>query len=108
MVGLPKSIIKKYGVTKKAWQVYRSGGSGSARTKTRGVTMAKRRVVRRRSGGARMGGMGGLIEPIMMGAIYGAVGKPLLNMAAQRLGGVNPQLTRAGISGVVYMLVPQA
>lgn len=45
MTKLPKSIIKKYGITKKAWSVFRSGRSSSTRAKTRGGThMAKRRA----------------------------------------------------------------
>lgn len=36
MTGLPRSIIKKYGVTKKAWQVFRGARSNSN-------TMAKRK-----------------------------------------------------------------
>ena len=45
MAKLPKSIIKKYGITKKAWQVFRSK-SGSSRSikKTKKVkTMVKRK-----------------------------------------------------------------
>lgn len=45
--GLPKHIIKKYGVTKKAWQVYKSGkskskGSSNPRTKMTAKTSKKR------------------------------------------------------------------
>jgi len=42
MAGLPKSIIAKYGVTKKAWQVFR-GTKKSRKTSTRGKTMARRK-----------------------------------------------------------------
>jgi hypothetical protein len=51
MTGLPKAIIRKYGVTKKAWQVYRgrrSGTRNSANQKAkREKNMTKRRSYRR-------------------------------------------------------------
>jgi len=55
--GLPKSIIKKYGISKKAWAVFRGkkrsrGSNPKTRTKTqkrRGFSLAKKR--RRRSNG---------------------------------------------------------
>lgn len=60
MAGLPKSIIKKYGVSKKAWAVYRGN--------KRGTTMAKKRRSRgfgrkssRRRGGSRGGMMSGWV-----------------------------------------------
>lgn len=40
LVGLPKSIIKKYGISKKAWAVYRGGRS---KPKKRVVYMPKKR-----------------------------------------------------------------
>lgn len=43
LVGLPKSIIKKYGISKKAWSVYRGGHSKHKKV----GSMAKRRVSRR-------------------------------------------------------------
>lgn len=49
MVGLPKSYIKKYGITKKAWSEYRKSKSKSKRTTTtrknnpKGKNMGKRR-----------------------------------------------------------------
>ncbi len=60
MPGLPKSIIKKYGITKEAWRVYRAGKplkAGSPKTKVskmakrkRGVAAAKTRYTRRAKG----------------------------------------------------------
>jgi len=42
MKKLPKAIIKKYGITKKAWQVFKS--KKTIKTKSRGLTtMAKKR-----------------------------------------------------------------
>ena len=67
MAGLPRSIIKKYGVSKKAWAVYRGNKSGSTRsaTKSRGASMAKRRSSRRSSSGGFGGGklMTGFYRP---------------------------------------------
>ena len=58
--GLPKSIIKKYGITKKAWRVYR-GRKGKKRTRsTRRSSNPKRRRKRnlpktkRRTGGKNL------------------------------------------------------
>lgn len=72
MVGLPKSIIAKYGVTKKAWQVFR-GTKNSKKTKTRGNTMAKRK-------GRFRGKKGGSLSPMEMAigsGIYG-FGRPMV------------------------------
>ncbi len=48
--GLPKSIIKKYGISKKAWKIYRSGRGSTRRaaikrskTKTKSGYVARRR-----------------------------------------------------------------
>lgn len=43
MTGLPSNIVKKYGIGKKAWAVYRSRGSGRMR---RSEGMARRRKSR--------------------------------------------------------------
>lgn len=45
--GLPKSIIKKYGITKKAWRIYRGRKSSKSKTRKRKVKKTVRR--RRRS-----------------------------------------------------------
>jgi hypothetical protein len=70
MIGLPKSIVKKYGVTKKAWQVFRHG-SKTRRTHTKKIGvihMAKRRG--HRSYGSKNVSVQGMILPAM---VYGAV-----------------------------------
>lgn len=65
--GLPKSIIKKYGISKKAWAVYRgkkSKGSNPRPKKARKVKkMARRRYSRKRS--RRSGGMTIPLAPII-------------------------------------------
>lgn len=47
MAGLPKSIIKKYGISKQAWSVYRSGNRKANKTKRRNrstvIPMPRRR-----------------------------------------------------------------
>jgi len=80
MVGLPKAIIKKYGVTKKAWAVFRGSKSSATKTrsrktrKTRGVkVMARRKSSRRRSSGGGFG-LGKLTsQKNLIGTIGGAV-----------------------------------
>lgn len=73
MAKLPKSIIRKYGITKKAWRVYRGRKSTTKKVKKRGIkTMARRRkrTVRARSRRRKYGGSVKLIQPDAM--IYGA------------------------------------
>lgn len=52
MKGLPKSIIKKYGISKKAWSVYKGTKRKSYKPKqtsiTRSKPMARRRYTRKR------------------------------------------------------------
>ena len=43
MAKLPKSIIKKYGISKKAWAVFRGKKSKSKAVKTRGFKMARKK-----------------------------------------------------------------
>jgi hypothetical protein len=50
MARLPKSIIKKYGISKKAWAVYRGKKSSKPKSKG-GRRMAKRKRSRRGSSG---------------------------------------------------------
>lgn len=80
MVGLPRAIIKKYGVTKKAWAVFRGRGSASPkrarravkrRARARGVVrMARRRGRSRSSGGLGLGG-GGMLGGTFKNALAG-------------------------------------
>lgn len=58
MSGLPKSIIKKYGVTKKAWSVFRNGKRGRRKRSKTGVTMAKKRKSSSRMSGVMSGIVG--------------------------------------------------
>lgn len=50
MVGLPQSLVKKYGISKQAWAAYRSMRGSS---KVGGRTMPKKKYASRRAGGRR-------------------------------------------------------
>lgn len=71
MAGLPRSIIKKYGVTKKAWSIFRSGrsprSSRSVKSTRRTSNMARRRGFKAKARSyARAGGnklMNGFYKP---------------------------------------------
>lgn len=73
MPGLPRSIIKKYGVSKKAWSVFRrQKGTTRTTTKRAGVKTMKRRGAVRRFVKRRSKGLGDL-GMIAGGMAYGAV-----------------------------------
>jgi uncharacterized membrane protein YeaQ/YmgE (transglycosylase-associated protein family) len=84
MAKLPKSIIQKYGITKKAWSVFR----GERRTKkVRGVSMARRtRSHRSRSRGGFGGGklMNGLYKP------QGIIGQAILGIGGAQVAALIP------------------
>jgi len=71
--GLPKSIAKKYGITKKAWRVYRAGkGKPKSKGKTKQSTSKRRKStkkVKNTSKGSRILGNMGLKGLIISGAI---------------------------------------
>jgi len=46
--GLPKSIIKKYGISKKAWSVYRGKKTRKSNPRPKKARKVKRRMARRR------------------------------------------------------------
>ncbi len=78
MTGLPKSIIKKYGVSKKAWKVYRStkkkSRGGYMPRKRASRSRPKTRVVYRRINYSRkkksgMGQWGGILGAFVYGAV---------------------------------------
>ena len=75
MAGLPKSIIKRYGISKKAWEVYRSQHKAARPASTGGKKVAKRRrasSTRKKSakrGGIRLLGNMGLKGMLMGGAM---------------------------------------
>lgn len=110
--GLPKSYIKKYGITKRAWAEYRkSSGSTRRRSKTSskrsGSTTAKRRRSSRRSkrrgGGRRPFGTVG-----WKGMLAGLVSLAFLRILIRRMFGAVPaeyvdsaSLVGAGVIGKV-------
>lgn len=77
MTGLPKSIIKKYGVTKKAWQVFR--GNKTVTKPTRMKTMARRGFKKHRSSSRGSSGIS-VMNVLLAGAVYGAVRPTIANM----------------------------
>lgn len=76
-MGLPRSIIKKYGVTKKAWQVYRGNKTPAKKeTKARSSNMAKRKAkqTNKRKLGFNMGGLLPLsTDELMIDFVAGAI-----------------------------------
>lgn len=102
---LPKNLIKKYGISKKAWSVFRG------QKKTGSIKMARhRRGFKRHSRSRSSGGRWGGLLPILGGAIYG-VARPYLNQAAQPLmakmpfGEYNNEILMGGSATVIKMLV---
>jgi len=74
---LPRSIIKKYGISKKAWAVFRGSRTTKkktrSKTKTRFYSMARRRKYKTHRKGAKSGfNMGGIMK-ILGGAAIAAV-----------------------------------
>lgn len=65
MAKLPKSIIKKYGISKKAWSVFRS--SKKNKSQSRGVSMAKRKTIKRKLGSRGSAKMNNVLK-IVVGA----------------------------------------
>jgi hypothetical protein len=91
MAKLPKSIIKKYGISKKAWKVFKSKKS-SARKKSKsqkikGVKpMARRRRYTKRRSYRRYSGTGNLTK-VAMGAVGWNFIEPFADTALTRFGG---------------------
>jgi len=107
MAGLPRSIIKKYGVSKKAWAVFRGSRSTTRKTK-RGGSMARRK----RSFGRKRGLMGGLLsQNNLIGTIGGAYLAPQLGITPQIGAAAGSYLIgKQGIKGaaVGYFIAPMA
>jgi len=104
MPGLPKSIIKKYGVTKKAWQVYRGklrrgkrkprSRVSNPKTKRRKRNLARRK--KRRGGGKSLQQqvfkwlrIGALVAPGAVVAVGPGTPKGKVNAAMELYTGVN-------------------
>lgn len=106
MVGLPKSYIKKYGVSKLAWRKFRAdkskprsrGASTMARKKTRRVSNRRRPAVKaRRSGRKKGGNWTPFIGAGLYGAMRGRVSTALLPLTAKMpLGGIADEAAMMG------------
>lgn len=101
MAKLPKSIIKKYGISKKAWSVFRGHKSKSKRRNT----MGKRKSYR------RSGGSSGLnLTSLLIAGVYGAA-RPTLKNAASSLtarmpfGNYNENVALGGAALVLPMFI---
>lgn len=103
---LPKNLIKKYGISKKAWAVFKKKKNG-------GVNMARYRkhsIRHRRGGHSRGSGLMSGLMPIIGGAIYGAA-RPYLNRAAAPLmakmpfGQYNNEILMGGAATVAKMFI---
>lgn len=70
MTGLPKSIIRRYGVTKKAWAVFRGSSSPNSTNKSKRGTRIMARKKHHRSYGRGKGAMGGLMAVAIGAAVY--------------------------------------
>ena len=62
--GLPKSIIKKYGISKKAWRVFRGKKSKSSTPRTSKTSRKVKKVARRRYSRKRSRRRGGMTIPL--------------------------------------------
>lgn len=88
MAKLPKSLIKKYGISKKAWAVFRAGkGKSKSRVRTssrktrktqsRGLYMAKKRRTSRSKSGF-MGKVGKILLGVGVAAAYEVFLSPMI------------------------------
>lgn len=90
MTGLPASIIKEYGVTKKAWSVFRGRhkhrstrvSHSRRRARRRSGFMARYRHSRRRRGGLGLGGGKALLKNVAVGMGAGVLVGGLLGVGA--------------------------
>ena len=117
--GLPKAIIKKYGITKKAWRVYR-GRKGKRRktTKSRKVSRTRRRNPTVKRGGGRVArrgffgklSMAGIIEDVAWGYIgpsflFGGLGSKAVPATRIVQGLAGHLMNRRGKDRLIYGLI---
>ena len=131
MAKLPKSIIKKYGITKKAWAVFRGQKSTRKTTVTKRRGGTRRRVVHRiKSAGRRYGGrarglLGGIAGGLTLknvafgtaglivterfqpygGAYRGPLNKVLIGIAGPMMGMDNRDMLTVGVKEGLATLV---
>jgi len=115
MVGLPRNIIKKYGVSKKAWAVFRGRKQRVKYSKVlrRGKTMARRyrRFGRRRRGGGGGFGLGRITS--MRNILYtlgGAYLAPSVGVSSNIGGALGGYLGTKSLLGAAagYFVAPYA
>jgi len=99
--GLPAHIVKKYGITKKAWRVYKAGKGGGKKKKGGG---GKKVVRRRRPKLFRTLGLKGVL---IGGAMYALVAY-LVRRFAPQAGAYTPALALAGAGLVKRSLLAPA
>jgi len=85
MARLPKNIIAKYGISKKAWQVFRST-RGSKKTQTKTTKRTGATMARKHKGKSKGSNMNDMIVMPVVGAAYGAIRQPVANMIPDFMG----------------------
>ena len=76
--GLPKSIIKKYGISKKAWAVFRGQKSKSSTPRTSKTSRKVKKMARRRYSRKRSRRSGGMTIPLaLVSGVAASVARPL-------------------------------
>ena len=89
LAGLPKNIIKRYGISKKAWAVYRSQHTAARPASTGGKKVAKRRRASSRRSSAKRGAKRGGIRLLgNMGLKGMLMGGAMLFASRSLLGGI--------------------
>jgi len=90
---LPKNIIKKYGISKKAWSIYRAR-KGKTRTASAGGKVARRRKTTSKSRTRRV--MSNQFTPAVGAFLYGAIREATLAKV------MDPILSRVPLPGTQY------
>ena len=104
---LPKSIIKKYGITKKAWRVYRGQKATKrkpVRRKTRTKTKTRVKYVARRRKKTYRKSRSSLSpkDAVLYGLGYGAVREPINQMVKKFTGNMALNVGDEVVLGALY------
>lgn len=100
MQKLPKAIIKKYGISKKAWQVFRNTrGRKNPTTKRGNTTMARKHYSRK----GNSSGLNAMVVAPIAGAAYGFVRPMAANAIPDFMGAYTDNVVLGGVAaGVAY------